>query len=302
MVNHLYTSNISNPLINGSSVEFSSVNLYRYGFNGYEKDDEIKGSGNSLDFGARIYDSRLGRFLSIDPAWKSFPEWSPYLFAANSPIKFIDVDGYGPKDGTIWKVVKPVEVVKDGDVQTIYLAKYYWDNLTPRQAERLAGKGSTNGWFVEAAGVGQSRERGDVDMTEQAVFGAWTPEKERSLGAGELMMTDLDVTEVPVFGPSESSGQIKVEAFDDRSLNIFAVDEDGVSRLLSSTTLKTGETNILDFDLNEGEKLYFGSAAGSVGAVELNYYKPAKEGSPRSDNPYDASDEPTEQDLQDLGY
>jgi len=31
---------------------------YRYGFNGHEKDDEIKGSGNSLNFGARILDPR----------------------------------------------------------------------------------------------------------------------------------------------------------------------------------------------------------------------------------------------------
>jgi len=36
---------------------------YRYGFNGKEKDDEVKGSGNSLDFGARMYDSRLGRWI-----------------------------------------------------------------------------------------------------------------------------------------------------------------------------------------------------------------------------------------------
>jgi RHS repeat-associated protein len=40
---------------------------YRYGFGGHEKDDEIKGEGNSLDFGARIYDPRLGRWLSVDP-------------------------------------------------------------------------------------------------------------------------------------------------------------------------------------------------------------------------------------------
>lgn len=32
---------------------------YRYGFNGMEKDDEVKGSGNSYDFGARIYDRVL---------------------------------------------------------------------------------------------------------------------------------------------------------------------------------------------------------------------------------------------------
>ena len=34
---------------------------YRYGFNGMEKDSELKGSGNSYDFGARMSDSRLGR-------------------------------------------------------------------------------------------------------------------------------------------------------------------------------------------------------------------------------------------------
>ena len=47
---------------------------YRYGFNGKEKDDEVKGSGNSYDFGGRnIYDSRTGRFNSIDPLYRKFP-------------------------------------------------------------------------------------------------------------------------------------------------------------------------------------------------------------------------------------
>ncbi|QLH44307.1 MAG: hypothetical protein HWD58_00920 [Bacteroidota bacterium] len=44
---------------------------YRFGFNGQEKDNEIKGTGNSLAFEARIYDNRLGRWLSLDPLQKS---------------------------------------------------------------------------------------------------------------------------------------------------------------------------------------------------------------------------------------
>lgn len=63
-----------------------------------EKDDEVKGSGNSYDFGARIYDSRVGRFLSVDPDVVKYPFMSPYCFAANSPIRMIDVDGKGPED------------------------------------------------------------------------------------------------------------------------------------------------------------------------------------------------------------
>ena len=35
---------------------------YRFGFNGKEKDDEINVDGGSYDFGARIYDGRLGSF------------------------------------------------------------------------------------------------------------------------------------------------------------------------------------------------------------------------------------------------
>ncbi|GAL87783.1 rhs repeat-associated core domain protein [Sporocytophaga myxococcoides] len=58
-----------------------------------EKDDELKGSGNSYDFGARFYDARLGRWMSVDPLASKYPEVSTYCYAANSPISIIDIDG-----------------------------------------------------------------------------------------------------------------------------------------------------------------------------------------------------------------
>jgi RHS repeat-associated protein len=58
-----------------------------------EKDDEVKGYGNSLDFGARIYDTRLGRWLSVDPKQAKYPSLSPYNFVANSPLILVDPDG-----------------------------------------------------------------------------------------------------------------------------------------------------------------------------------------------------------------
>ena len=66
---------------------------YRYGFNGMERDDEVKGSGNSYDFGARIYDSRLGRWMSLDPLQAKYAGWSPYNFTMDNPIFYIDPDG-----------------------------------------------------------------------------------------------------------------------------------------------------------------------------------------------------------------
>jgi RHS repeat-associated protein len=58
-----------------------------------EKDDEIKGAGNSYDFGARIYDPRLGRWLSLDPLAAKYPSYTPYSFVDNSPTVFVDPDG-----------------------------------------------------------------------------------------------------------------------------------------------------------------------------------------------------------------
>jgi len=66
---------------------------YRFGFNGKENDNEVKGIGNQQDYGMRIYDPRIGRFLSVDPLTKNYPWYTPYSFAGNKPIWAIDVDG-----------------------------------------------------------------------------------------------------------------------------------------------------------------------------------------------------------------
>ncbi len=80
---------------------------YRYGFNGMEKDDEMKGNGNSYDFEMRIYDSRKGLFLIVDQAHFVFPYVSPYNFSHNNPVRNIDVNGFGPED----KVKKQVDLL-----------------------------------------------------------------------------------------------------------------------------------------------------------------------------------------------
>jgi RHS repeat-associated protein len=66
---------------------------YRYGFNGKEGDNEVYGEGNNYDFGARIYDARIGRWLSVDPVYMKFPDSGPYNSMGNNPIIFIDPTG-----------------------------------------------------------------------------------------------------------------------------------------------------------------------------------------------------------------
>jgi len=71
--------------------KFTGGNGYRYGFNGKENAEEI--SSGDYDYGARIYDGRLGRWLSVDPLQSKYPNLSPYNYVANSPINAVDPDG-----------------------------------------------------------------------------------------------------------------------------------------------------------------------------------------------------------------
>lgn len=73
--------------------EKSCAGDYRYGFQGQEKDDEIKGGGNSINFKFRMYDPRLGRFFAVDPLAAKYAYNSPYAFSENRLIDAIELEG-----------------------------------------------------------------------------------------------------------------------------------------------------------------------------------------------------------------
>jgi RHS repeat-associated protein len=82
--------------------KYEAESGYRYGFNGKENDNEVKGEGNSMVFENRILDTRLGKWLSTDPLESQYPWQSTYAYYANSPIAQIDYFGMGDyydKDG-----------------------------------------------------------------------------------------------------------------------------------------------------------------------------------------------------------
>ncbi|MGD1845366.1 MAG: RHS repeat domain-containing protein, partial [Salibacteraceae bacterium] len=69
---------------------------YRYGSQGQEKDDEIKGKGNIANYKFRMQDTRIGRFFSIDPLAPKYPFYSPYSFSGNRLIDAIELEGLEP--------------------------------------------------------------------------------------------------------------------------------------------------------------------------------------------------------------
>jgi len=81
-----------------------------YSFTGKEQDDRL------YYFGARYYDPRTGRFVSVDPVADATT--TPYSYAANNPLKFVDVDGRAPKSE---KEKTATLVIMSRDVEKIIL-------------------------------------------------------------------------------------------------------------------------------------------------------------------------------------
>ena len=105
-------------LLYGRDVSAGSED-YRFGFNGKESDSEWQNtSGSIYDYGFRIYNPRIGKFLSVDPLAGSYPWYTPYQFSGNSPIRFIDLDG-----------------LEEADPQQIKAAEQYWKKTKLNQSE-----------------------------------------------------------------------------------------------------------------------------------------------------------------------
>lgn len=101
---HIQSSNMYYPYGSLQPGRYSQTAVTSgYGFNGMEKDNELKGEGNSLDFGARMYDSRIGRWMRIDAL--NNISWTTYNFAIDNPIRFMDSDGNIQRDAITGKII-----------------------------------------------------------------------------------------------------------------------------------------------------------------------------------------------------
>ena len=93
-----------------------------YQFTGYEKDQET-----GLHYaGARYYDSRLSIFLSVDRFAGKFPWQSPYCYASNNPIRYMDVNG-----DSAWRI--------NNQWNTEYISKYH--QYVPSQIQQYYNNG-----------------------------------------------------------------------------------------------------------------------------------------------------------------
>ncbi|MCC9073225.1 DUF6443 domain-containing protein [Flavobacterium sp. F-65] len=113
--NNYYPFGLKQIGYNNNISSLGNAAAKKYKYNGKELQDENIG-GNQLnlyDYGARNYDPAIGRWMNIDPLAENSRRWTPYNYAYNNPIFFIDPDGMQADD---WKTDANGNMVFDANL------------------------------------------------------------------------------------------------------------------------------------------------------------------------------------------
>ena len=226
---------------------------YRYGFNGKENDNDVKGEGNQQDYGMRIYDPRVGRFLSVDPITQDYPELTPYQFASNRTIDGIDLDGLEYSKSNIYSDATVVRHNEDPHRVLMQI------QAAPDRARKVVAEHVEQKTRTQAVAVMTRYREPDIaqkqrNATLQRNYDAnaipenhWTRNKNLNLASERL------VTPMFEMAIGDGTGRIAVKGFSwlrgaFRSQNLYRFDTRSLSEITNAVGFKSRGINV---DLRE---------------------------------------------------
>jgi RHS repeat-associated protein len=221
---------------------------YPNSFNGMRKDDEVYGStGNSYDFGARMYDPRVGRWLALDPQSGKYPAFSPYAFVGNKPTIAVD-----PNGEEIWIVVGKNIFGKPKLVR-------YNPEQSDEQRKKDIGKRYSglvrNTFLMVDAIYAAHQQAGSTKMQELTAEGTPIVElhpmtyQDPTSDSGDNERTSWNY--IPAFtgnDPIIPNAEAFIQVFDDAAIKLYG--KDGIEKGAQSATVGLGhELGEAYFDL-----------------------------------------------------
>lgn len=191
---------------------------YKYGYNGKENDKET----GYEDYGFRMYDPRIARFISVDPLTKKYPWYTPYQFAGNKPIWFTDLDGLEENSTSTYVYHPPVLALKPAFRGVISISDATSDKVHQTfkgNFAQLAKSGDYGRRVVNAlvgSNIGSESSKLDLTMTgtRSDISKSWKGVDKNYYTQFSYSFTDNNVTETGTFELKSSTIPVSARAWD----------------------------------------------------------------------------------------